>query len=93
MTAWDPAGTGGDPASWDEYDDYAPEIARRLRDGSDPRRVARELAEHLRRLEVDVMGVEARPEAYRSVADVLVAWHAWSFDPDAGAPSPPAGAG
>lgn len=47
MTAWDPIGVGDAPEAWDEYDLYAPQVARILRETIDPQESASRVAQHL----------------------------------------------
>lgn len=82
MTAWDPIGVGDAPEAWDEYDDYAPGVAHRLRDAADPDEGATHVAEYLNHVERDFMGnlTSERRRANRYLADSLLAWHEWSFE-------------
>jgi hypothetical protein len=83
MTAWDPVGAGVVAAAWDEYDDYLPAIAGRLRAPAEEEQVGEDLADLLESLARDVIGVPPRPrEEYRSLAAGLLAWRTWSFDHD-----------
>lgn len=80
MTAWDPIGVGDTPAAWDEYDGYAPQIARALRETVDPDESAAQVARHLgdaeRRME---MHTDQSRMANARLARSLVAWHEWSY--------------
>lgn len=78
---WDPIGVASAfPATWDEYDRYAPRIAAVLRAGGDAAAVAAELAA----IERAVMGLERGDDvAARAAAEAIVAWYpratkAWS---------------
>jgi hypothetical protein len=81
MTAWDPIGVGDTPEAWDEYEDYAPGVAHRLRDAADWDEGVASVAEYLQHVSRDHMGVStderARENGY--LAEQLVAWHEWSF--------------
>lgn len=81
MTAWDPIGVGDAPEAWDEYESYAPGLARRLRDATGPDDGATAVAEYLNHIERDFMEnlTEERRRANGYLADSLVAWHEWSF--------------
>jgi hypothetical protein len=82
MTAWDPIGVGDAPEAWDEYDDYALGVVRRLRDATDPDQGAEAVAEYLNHVERDFMMnlTEKRRRTNRYLADSLCAWHEWSFE-------------
>ena len=80
MTAWDPIGVSSAPNAWDEYDDYAFTIARRLYEASDVTMACEQVAAALDQVEADLGyggGVAARRN--RSLALAIVAWHEWSF--------------
>jgi hypothetical protein len=82
MTAWDPICVGDAPGAWDEYDEYAPSVAYRLRDGSDADAAMQDVEEYLNHVERDFMGrdlTEQRRRANGYLAATLVAWHEWSF--------------
>jgi hypothetical protein len=71
---WDPIGVADAfPATWDEYDAYAPRVVAVLRGGGDADAVAAELDAIAR----DVIGLPA-PEAARRGAEAIVAWYAES---------------
>jgi len=53
MAKWDPIGVADTPEAADEYDIYINGIYRLLENGS----TDQEIAEHLRRIEVDQMGL------------------------------------
>jgi hypothetical protein len=76
MPAWDPIGVGFEPNAWDEYDDYAFTIARRLFEASDVTMACEQVAAALDEVEVD-LGFAARRN--RSLALAIVVWHEWSF--------------
>jgi hypothetical protein len=84
MAAWDPVGVGDAPEAWDEYDDYAPGVAHRLRDATDSDEAIEQVAEHLNHIERDFMDglTEERRRANVYLAASLVAWHEWSFRRD-----------
>jgi hypothetical protein len=68
---WDPLGVDtAFPATWDEYDAYAPRIVAVLRAGGDRVAVAAELAAIAR----DVMGLPA-PRAAEDAARAIVDWY------------------
>lgn len=81
MTAWDPIGVADAVEAWDEYDDYAPGVASRLRDATDRAEAIEHVAEYLNHIERDFMGgLEGeRRRANAHLAESLVAWHEWSF--------------
>ena len=82
MTAWDPIGVSDEPGAWDEYDDYVPGVARRLRDAPDPEQGAESVLEYLRRVERDFMELEQAPDGRGDISTVaygLAAWHEWSY--------------
>lgn len=66
---WDPIGINDDPVVRDEYDSYAPQICRDLRAGADKHKVA----SHLRKLQINSMGLEADDDHDRSIAEELIA--------------------
>jgi hypothetical protein len=83
MTAWDPVGAGPVAAAWDEYDDYLPAIAARLRAPAAGEQAVEDLADLLEALAGEVIGVPTRPrEAYRDLGGALLAWRTWSFEHD-----------
>jgi hypothetical protein len=55
MTAWDPIGVNDAPEAWDEYDDYVPGVAYRLRDARDFDDAATGVADYLNHVERDWM--------------------------------------
>lgn len=80
MTAWDPIGVGDTSEAWDEYDEYAPQVARALRETADPQESASRVARHLN----DAVGqMELHTDQSRManprLASSLVAWHEWSY--------------
>ena len=81
MTAWDPLSVGAVPEAWDEYDGYAVEVARRLRDSTDSDQAAGRVAEYLDRVERDQMEMETAGHGLelRRLAESLVGWYEWSF--------------
>jgi hypothetical protein len=81
MTAWDPVGAGFEPNAWDEYDDYALGIARRLYEASDAEVARVQVARALDHAESEFMGTDEsrRSSSNQRLATVLVAWHEWSF--------------
>jgi hypothetical protein len=70
---WDPIGVDtAFPATWDEYDRYAPRVVAVLRAGGDAAAVAAELAA----VEHEVMGLHGRDDARRAAAaEAIVAWY------------------
>ena len=82
MTAWDPIGVRDAPEAWGEYDDYAPGVARLLRDAASRAEASASVAEYLNHVERDFMGVftERSGRSNRDLAEALVAWHEWSFE-------------
>jgi hypothetical protein len=84
MTAWDPIGVGDAPEAWDEYDDYLPGVASRLRDVKGFEEKLASVSEYLNHLERDFIWEEELTEkqiqhsAY--IAESLVAWHEWSYE-------------
>jgi hypothetical protein len=82
MTAWDPIGASDVAEGWDEYNEYAPGIAHRLRDAANADEAAERVADYLDHVERDFMET-LTPEGQRKnryLADSLVAWHEWSFE-------------
>jgi hypothetical protein len=81
MTAWDPIGVSDAPEAWDEYDDYVPGVAYRLRDAKDEDAATERVADYLNHIERDFMDglPEERARANGYIAAALVAWHEWSF--------------
>lgn len=80
MTAWDPIGVGFEPNAWDESDDYAFVIARRLYDAADEAGAREHVAAVLDEVEADLgSGGEAATKRNRSLALAIVTWHEWSF--------------
>lgn len=67
LNDWDPIGVAGIPQAADEYDRYAAPIARMI----NARSSISELAEHLVRIEVDMMGLSGDHDRARSVAAKL----------------------
>lgn len=81
MTAWDPIGVGDAPEAWSEYETYAPEVARILRETNDPEEAAAGVAEYLGGVERHSMEIDSdkgRLDNARLAAS-LVAWHEWSY--------------
>lgn len=80
MTAWDPIGIGDATEAWGEYDEYAPRVARVLRETVDPHESASRVAQYLndaeRRME---MHTDQSQMANARLANALVAWHEWSY--------------
>ena len=64
---WDPIGINDEVVVRDEYDPYAAEISRMLASGAS----ASELAQYLVRIETEGLGLRARPERARAVAQTL----------------------
>jgi hypothetical protein len=91
MTAWDPVGAGFEPNAWDEYDDYALDIARKLYEAPDPTVAREQVALALDAAETDFMGLgsSSRSPSNQHLATVLVAWHEWSFVRAGGTASAP----
>lgn len=77
MSAWDPVGVNDASSAWDEYDDYLPAVANALRSttGADARTDA--VAACLHHVEREFMGRTTEPNRY--VAQLIVAWYAWSM--------------
>jgi hypothetical protein len=83
MTAWDPIGVADAPEAWDEYDDYIPGVAYRLRDAAGWEEAVDSVQEYLNHLERDFIIEELTPERDRHnayVAECLAAWHEWSYE-------------
>lgn len=81
MTAWDPIGVGDTPEAWDEYETYAPEVARILHETKDPREAAAQVAEYLSGVErhsMEIYSDQSRLDNARLAAS-LAAWHEWSY--------------
>lgn len=79
MTAWDPIGVGDAPEAWTEYEAYAPQVARILRETKDPQEAATEVAEYLGDVERRSMVLDPDRLAIARLAASLVAWHEWSY--------------
>jgi hypothetical protein len=80
MTAWDPIGVGYEPNAWDEYDDYAFTIARRLYEASNENAAREQVAAVLDDVEADLgSSSEASKRKNFRLALAIVAWHEWSF--------------
>jgi hypothetical protein len=67
LNDWDPIGVAGIAQAADEYDHYAAPIARMIAAGSS----ISELAEHLVRIEIDMMGLKGNQDRARIVAAKL----------------------
>jgi hypothetical protein len=83
MTAWDPIGVADAPEAWDEYDDYLPGVAARLRDAKGFERKLASVHEYLNHLERDFIIEELtqkRNEHNAYLAECIVAWHDWSYE-------------
>jgi hypothetical protein len=68
LTQWDPIGVHGIPEAADEYDEYAPPVARMLADGTS----VAELSSYLLRIETDTLGLKGDPTRARQVAERLL---------------------
>ncbi len=66
---WDPIGINDEPLVRNEYDSYAPQIWRMLRDGADETKIAH----HQRKLRTNSMGLAADDEHDRLIARELIA--------------------
>jgi hypothetical protein len=71
MRLWDPIGVAAEPAAADEYDDYLPQIERRLIAGN-----VGELAEYLARVRTETIGMPARSDLDEAAAMRLREWYA-----------------
>jgi hypothetical protein len=83
MTAWDPIGVADAPEAWDEYDDYIPGVASRLRDVEGFEAKLASVHEYLNHLERDFITeelTEKRIQHNAYIAECLLAWHEWSFE-------------
>jgi hypothetical protein len=83
MTAWDPIGVADAPEAWDEYDDYIPGVAGRLRDAKGFDEKLASVHEYLNHLERDFIAeelTEKRSQHNAFIAECLLAWHEWSYD-------------
>jgi hypothetical protein len=89
MTAWDPIGVGDAAEAWDEYDSYAPGVARRLLEASTPDDAFDSVQAYLNHVESDFMETLSDERAHENgyLAASLVAWHEWSYQQD-GRPPP-----
>lgn len=67
---WDPIGVSDQPYARDEYQAYLPQVFGMLQEGSGAERVA----DYLTRVSVEKMGLAARSEHDRKVAELLVEW-------------------
>jgi hypothetical protein len=80
MTAWDLVGAGFEPNAWDEYDDYAFTIARRLYEASDGATAREQVAAVLDGVEANLgSSGDVVAQRNRALALAIVAWHEWSF--------------
>lgn len=70
MAAWDPIGVKDEPIAADEYDNYIPPLARKLREGASPE----DVAGFLDATEVG-MGFEPIPRN-AGVAEQIIRWYA-----------------
>ena len=68
LAHWDPIGIRDIPAAADEYDEYAPPIARMLAGGTS----VAELSSHLLEIETDVLGLKGEPARAHQVAARLL---------------------
>jgi hypothetical protein len=85
MTAWDPIGVGDATEAWDEYDDYLPGVASRLRDAKGSEAKLASVHEYLNHLERDFITeelTEKRIQHNAYFAECLLAWHEWSYEHD-----------
>lgn len=78
MTAWDPISIGDAPQVWDEYENYAPGVANRLREEAEPTKAAEQVSTYLDHIEAHWIGTAIRT-ATGHLAHRLVAWHHWSY--------------
>lgn len=81
MTAWDPIGVGDAAEAWDEYERYAPEVIRILRETEDPQEAASQVSRYLSGVERDSMELHSDQSSLDNarLAASLVAWHEWSY--------------
>jgi hypothetical protein len=78
--AWDPIGVGDCSVAWDEYDQYLPGVARRLRDAADEDDAERSFGAYLDHIEKVWIGVDRHTSRQnRDLASILVEWHEWAF--------------
>jgi hypothetical protein len=68
LVEWDPIGIRDVPQAADEYDAYAPPIARMLADGTS----VAELSRYLLEIETDALGLNGDPARAKHVADRLI---------------------
>ncbi len=76
LRRWDPIGVYGPGSTWpdDEYDMYAPAIIRMLDAGI----TARDLAQHLKSIAIDMMGLSGDDKMNFAIAQELVSfWKEW----------------
>jgi hypothetical protein len=80
VTAWDPLGAGFDAGTWDEYDGYASQIARRIYEADDEVAARDQVAAVLDAAEADLGWSGDRTARNNArLAAAIVAWHEWSF--------------
>jgi hypothetical protein len=80
MTAWNPIGVGHTASSWDEYDNYLPGVAHRIRDRANDDDAVETVGEYLDHVERDYMHRNVHTSQQNQfLAETLVAWHRWSF--------------
>ncbi|MGC5989666.1 hypothetical protein [Ralstonia pseudosolanacearum] len=67
---WDPIGVSHSPAARDEYQRYLPKVFAMLREGA----CALSVAAYLNDVATARIGLEARPEHCKRVAELLLDW-------------------
>jgi len=80
---WDPIGVYGVVEAIDEYDGYSGRVARMLREGAQ----APEIAEFLRQVRCDRMGLSSSPGADALAAERIVEWFDRAMSNTAGGPA------
>jgi hypothetical protein len=68
MDSWDPIGVAKVINAQDEYDSYIPQILEILRKGC----TAEEMVAHIRRIEIDTMGLRHNEQRARKTAENLL---------------------
>lgn len=67
---WDPIGVAGVPQARDEYESYVPQVFLLLKETAD----GKDVAEYLRWLSTEHIGMGPNPDRDAEVVDVLLQW-------------------
>jgi hypothetical protein len=75
-----PDRVGDYSGAWDEYDQYLPGVARRLRDAANDDDAEQSVGAYLDHIEKVWIGVDRHTiRENHDLASILVEWHEWSF--------------